>query len=86
MEDLLEFMIRPVYWLARVLLWFTWEFAVQTVGWHVGWVVCRLLTLGRWPEEGIGCQETVGVGRLLFVVCVGILFLLGIVWFLGSSL
>lgn len=37
----------------RALWWLGWDFCVRTVGWSIGWILLRTITLGRFPREGI---------------------------------
>lgn len=38
--------------LLRTLWWLGWDFCVRTIGWSIGWVFFRIVTLGRFPSEG----------------------------------
>lgn len=61
--------------LLRGLWWLGWDFCVRTVGWSIGWIVLRALSLGRIPDAGINqlddtpwlhglLIETLGLGLL----------------------
>jgi hypothetical protein len=39
--------------LLRALWWLGWDFCVRTVGWSIGWIFLRAITLGRFPAVRI---------------------------------
>lgn len=41
----------------RLLWWLAWELMVETIGWTIGWFFWRMVSLGRFPAEGLGEQE-----------------------------
>jgi hypothetical protein len=49
--ELISFPLSAVLGVLRFLWWLAWDVCCQTVGWAVGWPVCRLATLGRFPRE-----------------------------------
>lgn len=49
MEDLFEYAIKPIF---RVIWYFTYEIFFSTICYFIGWPVCKLLTWGRYPEQG----------------------------------
>ncbi|MBB6519823.1 hypothetical protein [Pseudoteredinibacter isoporae] len=61
MADLIEFLfkdfLRLLGLLARILVWLIYELFFETIAWYVGWPICQLLSLGRWPKQGINDQE-----------------------------
>ena len=40
----------------RALWWLAWDFGVETIGWSIGWGVCRLVTAGRFPHERLASR------------------------------
>lgn len=43
---------RLIQVIGRILLWLVWEMLLQRVGWWIGWPICRILCLGKFPEVG----------------------------------
>lgn len=90
MHDAAELLIRPIatalLYLARGLLWLGWDFCVQTVGWTVGWLVCRFITAGRFPAERVGDLDDAPGGVAFFVELIGLACLAALAWILGSYL
>ena len=69
----------------RGLWWLGWEFYVQTVGWSIGWLFLRVLTLGRFPEEGLGEVDGASPLRALLVEVTGLALLAFCTWWLTSE-
>lgn len=90
MEDIVEgsvnIFLRAVYWLSRALLWLAWDLCVEIIGWSIGWVLFRILTLGFFPKQHITEQEKAPWFTAIFVELTGLLFLLAFVAYLGSML
>jgi len=88
--DVSDLLLRPVasalLWIARVLWWLGWEFFVETIGWSIGWPICRALTLGRFPDTGFRDQEETSWWASLLVELVGLGALLGAIWLLSRYL
>ena len=51
--DLSDLSRSAVAKLLRALWWLGWDFCIRTVGWSIGWVFLRAITLGRFPKEEI---------------------------------
>jgi len=82
--DLLEdTLARPVLrgalWVARFLWWLAWDLCVETVGWSIGWPICRVLTFGRFPKASFGRMEDASVPAWAGVEAVGLATLAGII-------
>jgi len=90
MIEFADTLLRPVATLllgiARFLLWLGWEFFVQTVGWSIGWLVCRAIFFGRFPTEALGDRDEASFGTALMVELVGLATLAGTVWLLSRHL
>lgn len=90
MHDVAELLIRPIasalLFVVRGLLWIGWELCFQTVGWAVGWLVCRLVSAGRFPAEGLGALEQVHEGKAFAVECIGLGCLFFLAWALSRYL
>ena len=52
MIDAGEALLRPALWVLRGAWWLIWELLFELVAWWVGWPLCRLLSLGRFPSAG----------------------------------
>lgn len=82
--DFLELLARPVFLLARFLLWLAWDVLFLEVAWSIGWPLVRTLTFGRFPQVGFREYEECGAGEA-FVVCgIGLGVLVAIAWGLAS--
>lgn len=79
----LDDIFRPALWVARALWWLGWEFMVRTVGWSIGWVIWRGLTLGRFPDTGFHDLEQTGFWPSLLVELTGLAALAGAIWWLS---
>jgi hypothetical protein len=78
--EILEFAARPLFLIARFLLWLAWDFMFLTVAWSIGWPLLRVLSLGRFPHVGIGEFDESGAGEA-FVVCgTGFAVLVAAIW------
>ena len=80
--DLVD-LLRPVLWIARALLWVGWDLLFRTVGWSVGWLFWRAITLGRFPDAGIKDVDETSFGHSLLVEFTGLALLAGLVVFLS---
>lgn len=91
MEELAEAtaksILRTLGFLVRALIWLIWEVFVHVIGWYAGWPICRVLTLGTFPQEGISQHEDAGVLTHFLVSMVGLLALIALAtwltWLLG---
>ncbi len=81
--DLVELLVRPLFLLARFLLWLAWDLFFHTIAWVIGWPIWRLLTLGRFPHVGIGEYDESGTGEAILVCGVGLAVLGAVVWWLA---
>ena len=81
--EILELAARPVFLLARFLLWLAWDLVVLTIAWSIGWPVWRALTLGRFPHVGISEYEASGTGEAFLVCGAGFAVLLAVIWSLA---
>lgn len=89
MFDIDDAIGRPaglVLWALRALWWLAWDFCVQTIGWSIGWLFLRAVTLGRFPSEGIGSVDEAEWGTQLFVEVVGLSLLAWAIWWLSGAL
>ena len=68
----------------RALWWLAWDFGVETIGWSIGWGVCRLVTAGRFPHERLGEQDEASSGVAGLVEGTGLLVLALAIWLVTS--
>lgn len=83
-EGLFKAVLRLVGLLVRALLWLIWEMFFEVIAWYVGWPICRLLSFGRYPKEGINEHEQTTTFTQFVVSIVGLLFLIGIAVLIAS--
>ena len=84
--DLLELAARPLFLLARFLLWLAWDLLFLTIAWRIGWPIWRLFSAGRFPHVGIGEYDDSGTLEAFLVCGVGFLALAASVWYLSMQL
>lgn len=88
MFDLLDLFTLPknlVLALFRGLWWLGWDFCVQTIGWTLGWIVCRTLTLGRFPAQGITRLDEANLFHALVVEMIGLALIAVIIYRLSEN-
>lgn len=85
-DDLVKPVARLVFFVARALWWLSVELLVETIGWSIGWCVMRALTLGRYPDIGIGDMEEANGWARILVQVVGLVALAGALgWLAGIA-
>ena len=67
-----ELLVRPLMMLARIILWLCWELCVEIICWSIGWVVCRVITFGKFPNARITEIESVDWTKALVIELVGL--------------
>jgi len=82
--DFLELAARPLFLIARFLLWLAWDFLCLTIAWSIGWPIVRLLSFGRFPHVGLGEYDESGTGEAFIVCSVGFGVLVAVVWLLAT--
>lgn len=71
---------RVLVGIARVIWWLVWDVGCEWVAWSLGWVVCRVLTVGRFPAVGWDQEGEAEWWEALLVILVGLLVLGGLAW------
>ena len=74
-SELLKPIARVVLAIARGLLWLSWEFMIQTIGWGIGWIICRLVSFETFPKEKISEVDDASWPVAIIVEVVGLVFL-----------
>ena len=82
--DLLDFAARPLFLIARLLLWLAWDFLFLSVAWSIGWPILRVLSLGRFPHVGFREFDDAGTGEAVLGCSAGFFVLIAAVWMLSS--
>lgn len=77
-KGLLQMLLRAAWWLG-------WSLGVELIGWSIGWVVLRVLTLGRYPVEPLDAQEQASEGWAACVELLGLLVLGAVIWCLVGA-
>ena len=75
---------RLLSWIIRPVIWLVWELCFEVIAWYVGWPVCRVLSLGRFPGEAIGEHERASTLTHCFVSGVGLVLILGVAALLAN--
>jgi hypothetical protein len=81
--DLLDFAARPLFLVARFLLWLAWDFLFLTIAWSIGWPIWRAFSFGRFPHVGLREYEESGTGEAFLVCGAGFSVLIATVWLLS---
>lgn len=87
MIDLDDIPIRPIIsfivGVFRFIVWLWSEFLFDTLGWWLGWCVCRTITFGQFPREGFNCEDDANTVTRITVELIGIATLCTIAWLLS---
>src|SRR5690606_28060805 len=88
MVDLDDFLVRPIVSIVvgtfRFLVWLWSEFLFDTLGWKIGWLVCRTLSLGRFPKAGFSSEGEASTSTRILVELLGIAILCTVAWWLAK--
>ncbi|WP_460050930.1 hypothetical protein [Sessilibacter sp. MAH2] len=80
MEDLFDAPLRLILNILRFFYCLAWELGVETIGWIIGWVFYRLITLGYFPVEGWREQDKCSWPKALLIEFTGIGILAGAIY------
>ena len=83
-SDLLSGSTNLILGLLRGLWWLIWDFMIQTIGWAIGWMVWRTLTLGHFPRESLGGMDDAPWFPRLIVDLTGLVALATGIWWLSG--
>lgn len=67
----------------RLLVWLWSEFLFDTLGWKIGWCVCKLLSFGQLPKIGLTDADEASTTTRIAVELFGIGFLCTAAWLLS---
>lgn len=79
-SEIFDPLSRPFMAAARFVLWLVWEVLAQRVPWYVGWAVCRVVTLGRFPGAAVDEQDEAQGLEEVVVWITGFVLILGLSW------
>jgi hypothetical protein len=86
--DLDDLPIRPIasviVGIFRLLVWLWSEFLFDTLGWRIGWCVCRVLSLGKLPKAGFTQEYEASTATRITVELLGIATLCTVAWKLAA--
>jgi len=85
LSDLLSKPVGLILSILRALWWLGWDFAVQTVGWSIGWIILRTLTVGRFPFERFGGVDEASGVHAFIVEFIGLGSLAAGIWWLAGQ-
>lgn len=84
LSDLSSGLTRLVLSLLRGFWWLAWDFAVQTIGWTIGWLFWRVVTVGRFPREALGDIDEAPWFTRLIVDLTGLAVIAAGIWLLSG--
>lgn len=89
-DELVDGLGKPLLRIAvgflRALWFVAFELMFEFVGWWIGWPVCRLFSLGRFPEQRMGEQDQASWPVALTVEVVGLATLAALIYALSLLL
>ena len=84
MEENVSELARFILAVARGLFWLAWEFLIHTIGWSIGWTLCRLISLGTFPKVQISELDDTPLSIAIIVEIIGLAFLVCIIYWLTN--
>jgi len=88
MEEVASELLKPIarifLAIVRGLIWLSWELMIQTIGWSIGWVICRAISFGYFPKERISEVDNAPLFVALVVELIGLAFLLFLAYWLSK--
>lgn len=77
-EGLLKAIMRLLGVVIRALIWLIVECFFEIVAWYVGWPICRVCSLGRYPQQSINDHEQASTLIHFVVSLIGIISLIAL--------
>ncbi len=71
MEELIELIVKPIYYIVRATFYIIYKLACEKIFWYLGWPVVKILTLGHLPKQSITDGNEANFFVFIFVVIVG---------------
>lgn len=69
----------------RALWWLGWDFLIEGIGWRIGWVFYRILTLGKFPTRGFNEVDEAPWVVAVFVDISGLIVVGGLIALLTNE-
>ena len=80
MEDIIELLFKGIarisYFIVRACVWLIFEMFCEIIGWCVGWVVCRTLTVNTFPRERLNEFDKASPLVAISVCAIGVIALI----------
>ncbi|MEH6367792.1 MAG: hypothetical protein V7764_16120 [Pseudomonas marincola] len=87
MDELIEgaakTLLRVLGGALRLIIWLVWELCFQILAWYAGWPLCRVITLGHYPQEGIHDYDHAPDLRSFVVCTVGLVAICSLAALIG---
>lgn len=77
-EGILKSILKTLSLVVRFLVWIVLDLYFDIVGWYVGWPVCRGLSLGYYPKEGLREFDEASDRTTIIVWIIGLIFLISL--------
>ena len=84
MIDGVELMFRPLVMLGRFLLWLVWELCIEVIAWAIGWLVCKTITFGKWPNVKFNERENLEWFEAAIIETIGLATIFLLVYLVAS--
>ncbi|NOT18012.1 MAG: hypothetical protein HOP20_08115 [Sulfuriferula sp.] len=72
MIDIDDIVLKPFALFLRFLFWLGWDMLIQTIGWSVGWIFFRVVTVGHFPTVTIRGLANVNPYLAAFIELTGL--------------
>lgn len=74
-EGIFHLILKLFIGFLKLLRYFAFELMFEGLGWAVGWLVLRLITLGRYPKQGFFHSNDASILVSIGIEIVGMLVL-----------
>ncbi len=75
MDELVELILKPIFfvfrWVFKILMYFIVEVCHSYIGWAIGWLFFRMVSIGKNPKEGIWRDQDAGLLTNVLVTLTG---------------
>ena len=86
LEGILKVLARTILFIARAIVWITWEIMCEKFLWYLGWPVSKVVTLGFLPRESITNGEKEHTAIFIIVALIGLAYPIAITYYLTKYL
>ncbi len=88
MEDLADWILKPILrailGVLLVLRYLAWDLMFRFVGWSIGWLALRAVTIGTFPGVALNALDECSQLTALFVEFTGLAVLFTLVYLLAQ--